>query len=66
MKTATKIVLLVIILNVVFTAAVLLDFWHTKEEPTTLIVSWFTFTTGEIWALASIKKRKIKNGGDKK
>lgn len=36
------------------------------KEPTTLIMSWFSFTTVELWSLASIKKAKTKaNGGDK-
>ncbi len=56
------IVALVIILNALFTAAVLYVFRITSTEPTTLIVSWFSFTTGELWLLASIKKKKVKEG----
>ena len=54
------IVTLVILLNVVFTAAVLYVFLRVGSEPTVLIGSWFAFTTGELWMLAGIKKRKIK------
>lgn len=58
------IVTLVILLNVVFTAAVLYVFLHVGNEPTTLITAWFAFTTGELWILSSIKKKKIKEGND--
>ncbi len=58
------IVTLVILLNVVFTAAVLYVFLHIGNEPTTLITAWFAFTTGELWMLSSIKKKKIKEGND--
>ena len=54
------IVTLVILLNVTFTAAVLYVFLHIGNEPTTLITAWFAFTTGELWMLSSIKKKKIK------
>jgi len=58
------IVSLVILLNVAFTAAVLYVFLHIGNEPTTLITAWFAFTTGELWMLSSIKKKKIKEGND--
>lgn len=54
------IVAAVVILNTGFTAAVLYVFLRTSNEPTALIGCWFTFTTGELWMLASIKKNKIK------
>jgi hypothetical protein len=54
------IVTLVILLNVTFTAAVLYVFLNIGNEPTTLITAWFAFTTGELWMLSSIKKKKIK------
>jgi hypothetical protein len=50
-----------LVVNVVFTAAVLYIFMKTYVEPTTLIVSWFAFTTGELGALAGIKIKKSKN-----
>ena len=56
------IVSLVVILNVVFTVAVLYIFFKVQMEPTSLIVAWFAFTTGELWLLSSIKKQKIKKG----
>lgn len=58
-----SIVALVVILNALFAAAVLYAFIKTSAEPATLIVSWFSFTTGELWLLASIKKKKVKEGG---
>lgn len=54
------IVAAVIALNSLFAAAVLAVFWHTGSEPGALVAAWFTFTTGELWALSSIKKCKQK------
>jgi hypothetical protein len=54
------IVFLIILLNVTFTGGVLYVFLRTASEPTTLIISWFAFTTGELWLLANIKKAKAK------
>lgn len=54
------IVTFVILLNVIFTAAVLYVFLQVGSEPQVLIGAWFAFTTGELWMLSSIKKKKIK------
>ena len=54
------IVISVILLNVVFTLAVLGIFLMTSSEPSSLIVAWFSFTTVELWSLAGIKKAKEK------
>lgn len=54
------IVVSVILLNVVFTVAVLAIFLRTSMEPTGLITAWFSFTTVELWSLAGIKKTKEK------
>jgi len=64
MKFSKTIVALVILLNVAFTAAVLYIFLKIGSEPMTLIGCWFAFTTGELWMLASIKKKEIKEGKD--
>ena len=64
MKYSKLIVALVILLNTVFTAAVLYVFLRTSSEPSTLIGAWFAFTTGELWMLATIKKHEIKHGID--
>lgn len=58
------IVTVVILLNILFTAAVLYVFLQTGSEPMTLIGSWFAFTTGELWMLSSIKKTKVKKEGE--
>ena len=58
------IVTVVILLNILFTAAVLYVFLQTGSEPMTLIGAWFTFTTGELWMLSSIKKSKVKKDGE--
>jgi len=56
------IVALVIVLNVVFTGAVLYVYLRIGNEPKTLIAAWFAFTTGELWLLANIKRAEIKEG----
>lgn len=52
------VVLLIIVLNVLFTMKVFDVVEKGYMEPTTLIVAWFGFTTVELWSLAGIKKRK--------
>jgi len=63
-KFSKFMVSLVIILNILFTAAVLYIFLQTSSEPAALIAAWFSFTTGELWMLASIKKKKVERGKD--
>jgi flagellar basal body-associated protein FliL len=63
-KFSKFIVTLVVILNILFTAAVLYIFMMTGSEPITLIGAWFAFTTGELWMLSSIKKSKVKKDGE--
>jgi len=55
------IISLIIMLNIIFTCAVLYVFFQTGNEPATLVGCWFAFTTGELWMLASIKKTKVNN-----
>lgn len=52
-------VTLIICLNIIFTVAVFFVFARTGSEPSTLIATWFSFTTVELWSLARIKKKKI-------
>lgn len=59
MQYSKLIVALVILLNTGFTGAVLYLFLRTGNEPTALIAAWFAFTTVELWALASIRKKKM-------
>lgn len=59
-RFSKAIVATVIILNILFTVAILYVFSQTGNEPATLIGCWFAFTTGELWMLSSIKKKKIK------
>lgn len=63
MQYSKFIVALVILLNVVFTGAILFLFLRVGSEPTTLIVAWFAFTTGELWLLAGITKKKAEMEG---
>jgi len=63
-RFSKKVVRWVILLNAVFVVAVLVLYWHTGSEPATLIASWFAFTTGELWALAGIKREETRQGGD--
>jgi len=62
MRFSKVIVTLVIGLNVLFTVAALYVFVKVGSEPTALIASWFAFTTGELWALAGIKRKEIHAG----
>lgn len=57
------IITMVIVLNIIFTAAILYVFAKTGSEPAVLVGAWYTFTTGELWMLASIKKTKVKKEG---
>lgn len=65
-KFSKLIVTAVVILNILFTIAVLYVFLKVGSEPITLIGCWFAFTTGELWMLSSIKKSKVnkKEGAD--
>jgi hypothetical protein len=56
------IVALVVLLNALFTGAVLFVFLRVGSEPTTLVAAWFGFTTVELWTLAGITKSKLKGG----
>jgi len=64
MKFSKKIVTAIVTMNILFTVAVLVIFWHTGNEPMALIGAWFAFTTGELWALSSIRKSKLKGERD--
>lgn len=57
------IITLIILLNVAFTAYLLYILPQLTFEPSTLIVSWFGFTSGEAGLLALIKIFKVKKGG---
>ena len=60
MRFSKKIVVLIVILNIMFAAAVLVVFWHTSSEPAALVGAWFAFTTGELWALSKVTREKNK------
>ena len=59
---AKLIISLVVVMNIIFTVAVLYVFLKTSSEPVGLVGAWFAFTTGELWMLSSIKKEKVKKG----
>jgi hypothetical protein len=61
MRFSKWIVATVIVLNVFFTIAILYTFLKIGSEPSTLIAAWFAFTTGELWALAAIKRKEVGN-----
>jgi len=61
MKFSKVIVSLVILLNTAFSIAVLFIFYRVGTEPTALIAAWFGFTTGELWFLAGIRKKKMES-----
>jgi len=62
MRYSKFIVALVILLNAVFATAVLYVFLRIGNDPSTLVTAWFAFTTGELMALAAIKRKEISNG----
>lgn len=51
-------VLIVLVLNILFALKVFQIVEEGFQEPTALVGAWFSFTTVELWSLASIKKRK--------
>ena len=59
MKFSKRVVVAIVVLNIAFASAVLAVFWHTGNEPVALVGAWFGFTTGELWLLSGIKKKKI-------
>jgi len=61
-RFSKAIVTVVVLLNVAFTTAVLYAFLQVGSEPTALIAAWFAFTTGELWMLAGIRKKKMEAG----
>lgn len=61
-RFSKKIVAMIILLNVAFTIAVLYTFLKVGSEPTSLIVAFFAFTTGELWLLSGITKAKVNSG----
>ena len=64
MRYSKWIVALVILLNTGFAGAVLYAFLRVGSEPTSLIVAWFAFTTGELWFLSGIRKAEMRGGGE--
>ena len=52
-------ILVSIILTIIFTSIILLIVASGIPEPTTLIISWFAFTTVEVAVLAGIRKAEI-------
>ena len=61
-RFSKAVVALVVLMNIIFTGAVLYVFLATGNEPVALVGAWFAFTTGELWMLSSIKKTKVKKG----
>lgn len=59
-----KVVVFVILANVLFSIANMYVFLRTGSEPGTLVASWFTFTTGELWALSKITRDEKKSRKD--
>jgi hypothetical protein len=64
MRYSKWIVALVILLNALFTGAVLFVFLRVGSEPTTLVAAWFGFTTVELWTLAGITREKVRTNAD--
>jgi hypothetical protein len=58
-KFSKLLIAVIVALNIIFTSAVLIVFYHTSNEPTALVGAWFSFTTIELLSIAGIKKKKI-------
>ena len=58
-KYSKVLVAVIVALNIIFTGAVLIVFYHTSSEPVALVGAWFGSGTVELWAIAGIKKKKI-------
>jgi hypothetical protein len=58
MNFSKKIVIAVLVMNVLFTTAVLVVSWHTLQPLDALVMGWFAFTTGELWTLGKIERDK--------
>ena len=57
-KTLNRALLIMTALFVLFTAAVLIVYWHTGSEPTVLVGGWCASVLGEIVACTRIKLGK--------
>lgn len=60
-RFSKRIVTLVIVLNVLYTGAVLFVYYHTGTEPVALTTGWYAFTGTELLALAGLKYKEAKN-----
>ena len=54
-RTLDKALVIMTVLFVLFTAAVLVVYWHTGSEPTVLVGGWCASELGEIIACTRIK-----------
>ena len=57
-RTLNRALLIMTALFVLFTAAVLIVYWHTGSEPTVLVGGWCASVLGEIVACTRIKLGK--------
>ena len=64
MKFSKGLIIFIVVINIIFTGAILYVFCKVKSEPVVLVGAWFAFTGTELWNLAQIKKHKLK--GEKK
>lgn len=60
-----RVVALILVVALIFSAAVLIAFWHTGGEPATLVSCFFGAVIGELWFLAGIKKKKIRTHAER-
>ena len=61
MSYSKVLVSFIVLMNLVFTGVILYMFWNHGFEPTSLIVAWFAWTTGELWALSKIKRTEVES-----
>lgn len=63
-KYSKVVVGLILLISILFVTAILTIFYTTGLEPTTLIKYFFVFVIGELWLVAGIKKKKIRQEDD--
>ncbi len=60
-----RVVALILVVALLFSASVLLIFLRTGAEPATLVSCFFAGVIGELWLLAGIKKKKIRTHAER-
>ncbi len=66
MKFSKIIVFMIVLTVIAYTGINLWFFYNTGIEPTVLTGAFFAFMGGEVWALATIRKKEVEAGKEEK